>query len=76
MIKSAVDTDQEIADSIVQLKNIRFVNPQYDLRTTLTALTSPIYSRKVQTAKHHVEAHEHLKRMDYLPKMAEQLATF
>ena len=25
---------KEIADSIVQLKNIRFVNPQYDLKTT------------------------------------------
>ena len=25
---------KEIADSIVQLKNIRFINPQYDLKTT------------------------------------------
>ena len=61
---------KEIADSIVQLKNIRFVNPQYDLRTTFDRVDfTNILHEKFKLAKHHVEAfYEHLKRMDYFAK--------
>ena len=45
---------KEIADSIVQLKNIRFVNPQYDFAPLSTDLISPrscrihLKSRKIR----------------------------
>ena len=69
---------KEIADSIVQLKNIRFVNPQYDLRTTFDRVDfTNILHEKFKLAKHHVEAFTNiLKGWITLPKMAEQLATF
>ena len=61
---------KEIADSIVQLKNIRFVNPQYDLRTTFDRVDfTNILHEKFKLAKNHVEEfYEHLKKMDYFAK--------
>lgn len=58
---------KEIADSIVQLKNIRFVNPQYDLRTTFDRIDfTKILQDKFQVAKGRVEQfYDHLKQMDY-----------
>lgn len=58
---------KEIADSIVQLKNIRFVNPQYDLRTTFDRLDfTKILQEKFQIAKERTEQfYDHLKKMDY-----------
>ena len=61
---------KEIADSIVQLKNIRFVNPQYDLRTTFDRLDfTRILEEKFQIARERVEEfYDHLKKMDYFEK--------
>jgi len=61
---------KEIADSIVQLKNIRFVNPQYDLRTTFDRLDfTKILQEKFQVAKDRVEEfYTHLRTMDYFAK--------
>ena len=61
---------KEIADSIVQLKNIRFVNPQYDLRTTFDRVDfTNILHEKFKLAKNHVEEfYDHLKKMDYFAK--------
>ena len=58
---------KEIADSIVQLKNIRFVNPQYDLRTTFDRMDfTTILQDSFKIAKSHVENfYDHLKQMDY-----------
>ena len=58
---------KEIADSIVQLKNIRFVNPQYDLRTTFDRFDfTKILQEKFNIAKGKVELfYDHLKKMDY-----------
>ena len=61
---------KEIADSIVQLKNIRFVNPQYDLRTTFDRLDfTKILQDTFKIAKGHIEEfYEHLRKMDYFAK--------
>ena len=58
---------KEIANSIVQLKNIRFVNPQYDLKTTFDRLDfSNILQETFKIAKERVEAFfEHIRTMDY-----------
>ena len=58
---------KEIANSIVQLKNIRFVNPQYDLKTTFDRLDfSNIMQETFKIAKERVEAFfEHIRTMDY-----------
>lgn len=58
---------KEIADSIVQLKNIRFVNPQYDLRTTFDRVDfTQILQDTFKIARGHVEEfYDHLKKMDY-----------
>ena len=58
---------KEIADSIVQLKNIRFVNPQYDLRTTFDRWDfTRILQDKFMVAKERVEDFfEHVRTMDY-----------
>ncbi len=58
---------KEIANSIVQLKNIRFVNPQYDLKTTFDRLDfSQILQETFKIAKERVEAFfEHVRTMDY-----------
>ncbi len=58
---------KEIANSIVQLKNIRFVNPQYDLKTTFDRLDfSHILQETFKIAKERVEAFfEHIRTMDY-----------
>ncbi len=61
---------KEIADSIVQLKNIRFVNPQYDLRTTFDRVDfTRILSDTFKIARGHVEDfYDHLRKMDYFAK--------
>ena len=55
---------KEIADSIVQLKNIRFVNPQYDLRTTFDRLDfTKILQDTFKIAKGHIEEfYEHFEK--------------
>ena len=61
---------KEIADSIVQLKNIRFVNPQYDLKTTFDRIDfTQILQDSFQVARSKVEDFfEHLRTMDYFAK--------
>jgi all-trans-retinol 13,14-reductase len=61
---------KEIANSIVQLKNIRFVNPQYDLKTTFDRLDfSRILQDTFKVAKERVEDFfEHIRTMDYFAK--------
>ena len=61
---------REISDSIVQLKNIRFVNPQYDLRTTFDRLDfTQILQDTFKIAKERVdEFYDHLRKMDYFEK--------
>ena len=61
---------KEIADSIVQLKNIRFINPQYDLKTTFDRLDfTQILQDSFQVARSKVEDFfEHLRTMDYFAK--------
>lgn len=58
---------KEIADSIVQLKNIRFINPQYDLKTTFDRSDfTKILQNSFQVAKSKVEEfYDHLANMDY-----------
>ncbi len=61
---------KEIADSIVQLKNIRFVNPQYDLRTTFDRMDfTSILQSTFKIARGRVEEfYDHLRSMDYFAK--------
>ena len=61
---------KEIADSIVQLKNIRFVNPQYDLKTSFDMVDfKQILQDSFKVAKNKVEEFfEHLRTMDYFAK--------
>ena len=61
---------KEIADSIVQLKNIRFVNPQYDLKTSFDRMDfTQILQDSFQVARSKVEDFfEHLRTMDYFAK--------
>ena len=61
---------KEIADSIVQLKNIRFVNPQFDLRTTFDRWDfTHLLQDKFMVAKEKVEAFfEHVREMDLFAK--------
>lgn len=58
---------KEIADSIVQLKNIRFVNPQYELKTSFDRIDfTKILHETFQIARDRIENfYDHLKRMDY-----------
>ena len=58
---------KEIADSIVQLKNIRFINPQYDLKTTFDRSDfTKILQSSFNIAKFKVEEfYDHLANMDY-----------
>ena len=58
---------KEIADSIVQLKNIRFINPQYDLKTTFDRSDfTKILQNSFQIAKSKVEEfYDHLANLDY-----------
>jgi all-trans-retinol 13,14-reductase len=58
---------KEIADSIVQLKNIRFVNPQYDLQTTFDRNDfTHILQKTFKIAKGRIEGfYDHLRNMDY-----------
>ena len=56
---------KEIAESIVQLKNIRFVNPQFDLGTTFDRWDfTRLLHDKFKVARERVEAFfEHLRKM-------------
>ena len=58
---------KEIADSIVQLKNIRFINPQYDLKTTFDRSDfTKILQSTFAVAKSKIEEfYDHLANMDY-----------
>jgi phytoene dehydrogenase-like protein len=58
---------KEIADSIVQLKNIRFINPQYDLKTTFDRSDfTKILQNTFNIAKSKIEEfYDHLSNMDY-----------
>ena len=58
---------KEIADSIVQLKNIRFINPQYDLKTTFDRSDfTNILQNTFKIAKSKIEDfYDHLSKMDY-----------
>ena len=58
---------KEIADSIVQLKNIRFINPQYDLKTTFDRSDfTKILQNSFNIAKNKVEEfYDHMAKMDY-----------
>jgi len=58
---------KEIADSIVQLKNIRFINPQYDLKTTFDRSDfTKILQTSFNIAKNKVEEfYDHMANMDY-----------
>ena len=58
---------KEIADSIVQLKNIRFINPQYDLKTTFDRSDfTKILQSSFNIAKNKVEEfYDHMANMDY-----------
>ena len=58
---------KEIADSIVQLKNIRFINPQYDLKTTFDRSDfTNILQTSFNIAKNKVEEfYDHMANMDY-----------
>ena len=58
---------KEIADSIVQLKNIRFINPQYDLKTTFARSDfTKILQTSFNIAKNKVEEfYDHMANMDY-----------
>ena len=69
---------KEIANSIVQLKNIRFVNPQYDLKTTFDRLDfSNIMQETFKIAKERVEAFfEHIRTMDYFALDGQTMVTF
>ena len=70
MIKSCRRYWTRIADSIVQLKNIRFVNPQYDLRTTFDRFDfTQILQDTFEIAKDKIEDfYDHLRKMDYFEK--------
>lgn len=58
---------KEIADSIVQLKDIRFVNPQMDVWTTFTREDyTRVLVEKFGLAREHVEQfYEHLRGMNF-----------
>ena len=58
---------KEIADSIVQLKNIRFINPQYDLKTTFDRSDfTKILQTSFNIAKNKVEEfYDHMANIDY-----------
>ena len=58
---------KEIADSIDQLKNIRFINPQYDLKTTFDRSDfTKILQTSFNIAKNKVEEfYDHMANMDY-----------
>jgi len=58
---------REIADSIVQLKDVRFINPQFDVWTTFDRQDfSRILEEKFRVPRQTVEAFfEHLRAMNY-----------
>jgi phytoene dehydrogenase-like protein len=58
---------KEIADRIVQLKDIRFVNPQFDLRTTFDrADFTRLLAEQFGVGRERVEGFfEHLRKMNY-----------
>ncbi|HXN34612.1 MAG TPA: FAD-dependent oxidoreductase, partial [Opitutaceae bacterium] len=64
---------REIADSIVQLKDIRFVNPQMDVRTTFTREDyTRVLVEQFGLERARVEAfYEHLRGMNFYDNSAE-----
>ncbi|MDR0354054.1 MAG: FAD-dependent oxidoreductase, partial [Opitutaceae bacterium] len=58
---------QDIADSIVQLKDIRFINPQMDVRTTFTREDyTRVLVEQFRLPRAQVETfYEHLRAMNY-----------
>jgi len=64
---------QEIADSIVQLKDIRFVNPQMDVWTTFTREDyTRVLIEQFGIAREHAERfYEHLRGMNFYDNNAE-----
>jgi phytoene dehydrogenase-like protein len=64
---------REIADSIVQLKDIRFVNPQMDVRTTFTREDyTRVLVEQFALERAHVEAfYEYLRGMNFYDNSAE-----
>jgi all-trans-retinol 13,14-reductase len=64
---------REIADSIVQLKDIRFVNPQMDVRTTFTREDyTRVLVEQFGLERPHVEAfYEYLRGMNFYDNSAE-----
>jgi len=58
---------KEIADSIVQLKDIRFVNPQMDVRTTFTREDyTRVLVEQFKLERAHVERfYDHLRSMNF-----------
>ena len=58
---------KEISDSIVQLKDIRFVNPQMDVWTTFTREDyTRVLTEKFGLAREHVEKfYDHLRAMNF-----------
>ena len=64
---------REIADSIVQLKDIRFVNPQMDVWTTFTRedYTRSSSSSSASSATHVEAFYEHLRGMNFYDNNAE-----
>ena len=75
-LNHAADTGQRDIDSIVQLKNIRFVNPQYDLRTSFDRLDfTRILQDTFKVAKDRIEEfYDHLRNMDYFAKDGRTIA--
>jgi len=58
---------KEISDRIVQLQDIRFVNPQFDLRTTFDRVDfTRLLAEQFGVARERVEGFfEHLRKMNY-----------
>jgi len=64
---------RDIADSIVQLKDIRFVNPQMDVRTTFTREDyTRVLTDQFRLPRAQVETfYEHLRSMNYYDRNTE-----
>ena len=58
---------REIADSIVQLKNVRFINPQFDVLTTFDRVDfTRILTEDFNVSQERVEGfYEHLRQMNF-----------
>ena len=77
MIKSCRRYWTEIANGIVQLKSVRFVNPQYDLKTTFDRIDfTRIMQDTFKIAKDRTEAFFSLGSMDYFATTTEPSGIF